>query len=233
VAGAAALTSWVQVASRASGAYGSQWRTDLGILNPGAQAAVVQVRFHKSGGVVQNSVNVAAGQQAILVDVVGQIPSTGSAGLEVVSSQPVVVSSRTYNQVAAGVECFPGGTLGQNYDAFTAARALQQGQVAHLTQLQENAAYRTNIALTNAGAVAAQVAVVLYDGNGTQLGQYTVALAPGERKQEDRPFYTKGGQSSLAAGYARVTVVQGSGIIASASVVDNTTNDPTTMPALR
>jgi len=30
-----------------------------------------------------------------------------------------------------------------------------------------------------------------------------------------------------------VVVTQGSGIIASASVVDNKTNDPTTMPALR
>jgi hypothetical protein len=222
----------VQVASRASGAQGSQWRTDLGILNPGTQAAAVQVRFHASGGVQPSSINVAPGQQAILVDVVGQIPASGSAGLEVVASQPVVVSSRTYNQVATGAACFPGGTLGQNYDAFTSSRALQQGQVAFLTQLVENSAARTNIALTNTGSTAAQVAVVLFDGGGSQLGQYTVNLNPGEYKQENRPFFTKAGLNSLAAGYARLTVVLGSGVIASASVVDNQTNDPTTMPAL-
>lgn len=229
---APAATSWVQVASRISGVQGSEWRTDLGILNPNTQAAAVGVRFHSGGGTKQSSINVAAGQQAILADVVGQIPATGSAGLEVVASHPVVVSSRTYNQVAAGAACFPGGTLGQSYDAFTSGQALQQGQVAYLTQLRENSAARTNIALTNTGATAAQVTVALLDGGGSQLGQYTVNLNPGEYKQENRPFSTKAGQNALATGYARVTVEQGSGIIASASVVDNQTNDPTTMPAL-
>lgn len=227
-----ATRSWVQVASRATGTNQSQWRTDLGVLNPSTQPASVQVRFHKSTGVATNTVSVAPGQQAILVDVVNQIPETGSRALEVVADQPVVVSSRTYNQVAAGAACYPNGTFGQSYDATTTTLALAQGAVAYLPQLQESPAYRTNIALTNTGSTPARVAVTLHNGAGTQIGQYTVDLAAGEYKQENRPFSTKAGQTNLTAGYARLSVTQGTGIIASASVVDNLTNDPTTIPAL-
>jgi trimeric autotransporter adhesin len=229
---AGAAVAWVQVGSHATGANESQWRTDLGVLNPGTEQASVQVRFHKSGGVKSNTVAVAAGQQAILVDVVNQIPETGSAGLEIVADRPVDVSSRTYNQVGAVAACYPNGTFGQSYEAFTPARALGQGAVAYLPQLVENTAYRTNIALTNTGSVAASVVVTLYEGGGTQVGAYAVDLGPGEYKQESRPFNSKAGQASLSAGYAKVTVTQGSGIIASASVVDNLTNDPTTILAI-
>lgn len=231
-ASAATARAWVQVGSHAAGANQSQWRTDLGILNRNAEPASVEVRFHASSGTKANTVAVAAGQQAILVDVVNQIPGSGSAGLEVVSDRAVVVSSRTYNQVGPTSTCYPNGTFGQGYDASTQEAALQAGQSAYLPQLQENKAYRTNIALTNTGTVAAKVTVTLHNGSGTQIGQYTVDLDPGEYKQENKPFFTKAGQTNLPAGYAKVAVTQGGGILASASVVDNLTNDPTTMPAL-
>lgn len=223
---------WLQVASHAAGANQSQWRTDLGILNTDTEPANVQVRFHTAGGVKSSTVSVAPGQQAILVDVVGQIPETGSAALEIVADRPVWASSRTYNLVAGTAPCYPGGTFGQNYDAFLTSSTLETGAIAYLTQLQENSAYRTNIALTNSGSETAKVAVTLFDGTGGQVGQYTVDLNPGQYKQENRPFFSKAGQSNLLAGYARISVTQGAGIIASASVVDNLTNDPTTMPAL-
>lgn len=224
--------SWLQVASHAPGANQSQWRTDLGLLNTDVVDVSVEARFHTSGGVQSTTVQVAPGQQAILADIVGQIPESGSAAMEIRASRPLWVSSRTYNLVAANATCYPGGTLGQSYDAYLAGRTLGTGARAYLTQLQENAQYRTNIALTNSGGDVARVDVTLHDGDGTQIGQYTVDLGPGEYKQENRPFFTRAGQATMAAGYATVTVTEGAGIIASASVVDNLTNDPTTMPAL-
>jgi hypothetical protein len=228
----ASTRSWVQVASHAPGSNQSQWRTDLGVLNTSTQPASVQVRYYKAGGMKSSSVPVAAGQQAILTDVVSQIPESGSAGLEVVADRPVYVSSRTYNQLTSTATCYPNGTFGQNYDAFLSTAALGTGATAYLPQLQENAAYRTNIALTNTGALPATVAVTLVSASGQPLKTYAVNLAPGEYKQENRPFFNKAGQSSMAAGYAIVVVTSGSGVIASASVVDNLTNDPTTMPAI-
>jgi len=41
------------------------------------------------------------------------------------------------------------------------------------------------------------------------------------------------GRDDLAAGCAKVEVIEGSGVIVTASVVDNITNDPTTLVAIR
>jgi hypothetical protein len=233
VASLATTSYWVPVASHAAGASSSQWRTDLGVLNPGDAVANVELRFHAAGGVVSSATSVGAGVQSILADVVGQLGGTGTAALEVLSDQAVVVTSRTYNLVSDTAACSAGGTLGQDYASFAAGEGLAAGQSAWLGQLTENAQYRTNITLTNTGSAAARAIITLYDGSGAQVGSYAVDLAAGEWKQENRPFAAKAGQSSLVRGYAKVTVTAGSGVLAHASVVDNVTNDPTTVPALR
>ncbi|MGD1148668.1 MAG: PKD domain-containing protein, partial [Thermoanaerobaculaceae bacterium] len=85
---------WVPVASHASGLNSSQWRSDLGLLNPGTVTANVQIEFFGSGGMVSNTASVAAGAQSILDDVVGVglLNSSGSGALEVTSSQPLRVT---------------------------------------------------------------------------------------------------------------------------------------------
>jgi hypothetical protein len=56
---------------------------------------------------------------------------------------------------------------------------------------------------------------------------------PGGYAQESRPFWNRASRADLDAAYARVTVTSGAGVLVSASVIDNVTNDPTTMPMLR
>jgi len=65
------------------------------------------------------------------------------------------------------------------------------------------------------------------------IGSCAVELAAGEWKQENRPFATKAGQTAPDHSYAMVTVTAGAGVLAHASVVDNVTNDPTTVRARR
>lgn len=220
---AMASTYWVPVASHDSGSQGSEWRTDLGILNLGTSAASVQMILHTSGQPVTGTDELDPLGEAVYDDIVGQLGVSGTAALEIRSSQPLHVTSRTYNQTASG-------TFGQDYDGVEEGEGAFAGQEIFLPQLTENAAYRTNISVTNTGTTPGAVLVELFDGSGTKLGDYTVTLSPGERKQGNRPFFNKAGQSNLASGYARVTVTTGSGILASASVIDNTTNDPTTVP---
>ncbi|NWG00053.1 MAG: hypothetical protein HXY19_03795, partial [Thermoanaerobaculaceae bacterium] len=123
--------------------------------------------------------------------------------------------------------------LGQNLDAVTASEGLAAGQVAMLPQLTENSQYRTNISLTNAGASAASVKVELFDGSGAKVGEYTESLNAGQFKQKVQPFKNVANQTNLSRGYAKVTVVSGSGVVAVASVIDNVTNDPTTIRMVR
>ncbi len=229
VDGAGATTSWVLVGSHANGANDSRWRTDLGILNVSSGQATVTVRVHAPGGVLEASFTVGSGDQSILTDVVGMVSFSGSAAIEVVSDRPVVVSSRTYNQVAAGQPCFANGTLGQGLDGYPAGSGLSAGQSAWLTELTENAAYRTNISLTNTGDTSATVTVRLFNAEGAEVASFVVTLAPGEWKQDNRSFYARAGLTDVGAGYARVTVESGSGVLAIGSVVNNVTNDPTTI----
>jgi hypothetical protein len=226
-------TSWFLVASHANGAKGSRWRSDLGLLNRGFGIANVEVRLHAGGTVHSSSLEVGGGDQLILVDVIGQIPFTGSGALEVVSDQPLFTSSRTYNQISSGAECLPSGTLGQNLDSHAAGGGLANGETAWLTQLTENEAFRTNIAATNTGSGTAIVRTTLYGPGGDALATFDINVPEGEWRQQNRPLFTKAGRDDLAAASAKVEVIQGSGVIVSASVVDNITNDPTTLVATR
>jgi hypothetical protein len=220
---APSLSVWLPVAIHAGGLNGSQWRSDVGILNPTSVTANIVVVLHTASGPRTSSAYVPPGGQAILTDVVNQLGYTGSGALEVQSDQPVVVTSRTYDQSA-------NGTLGQDYGSYSSASALGTGQSAWLPQLTENAAYRTNILLANTGTQAATVNVTLLDATGKALTTYSVTLSPGDSQQATQPFKNKANQTSMDRGYAKVTVTSGAGVIAFASVIDNTTNDPTTIP---
>ena len=230
-AGLESAATWVPVASRASGAKGSLWRTDLGLLNPSTLAAGITLRFRSGGKVVVNTETVAANSQSILTDVVGKLPASGTGSLEVTGDRGVVVTSRTYNLIAGTAACFPLGTLGQSYPAVEPYAGLAAGETAWLVGLVETPAFRTNITLTNTGPSPATATVTLFGGTGASLGGYTVTLAAGELKQSNQPFAAIGKQSNLTAGYARVAVTSGSGVVALASVIDNLTNDPTTVAA--
>lgn len=216
---------WAAVASHAAGAGTSQWRSDIGVLNLSGAAATLTIKIHVGAAVAaQGQASVPAGAQAIFVDILGpqQLDLNGSGAVEVVSTGPVIVTSRTYNQAASG-------TFGQSYDGYTAAAGLGTGSTSYLPQLVENASYRTNIGLTNLGTATASVRVTLFNASGSSLTSYTVSLLPGEFKQETRPFNKKAGQTNMGAGYAKIEVLSGSGIIAYASLIDAVTNDPTTI----
>lgn len=81
--------------------------------------------------------------------------------------------------------------------------------------------------MTNTGVTPASVTVLLYDGAGNELGQYSYTVNPGEWKQE-RAFERRG-FSDVARAQAKVQVNSGSGVVAYASVVDNNTGDATTV----
>jgi hypothetical protein len=222
---------WVPVASHSGGLNNSQWRTDLGLLNTNSVTANVKIEFYGSGGVVSNTTYIPAGVQWMLTDVVGvgELGTSGSGALEILSDQPVRIMSRTYNLVSAGATCYPNGTQGQDYPAFAATDGFSGGQVGYLTGLTENSSRRCNIGVVNTGSTVATVLVELFNGAGAKLTGYTVSLAAGQWAQETQPFYNKAGQTAMDRGYAKITVQTGSGVLAFASIVDNITNDPTTV----
>ena len=218
-----ATDAWVGVASHGPGANGSQWRSDLGVLNLNAVAANVEVRLHTPGGVVASGTVVLAGGQGVLTDVVGQLGFSGSAALEVASDQPVVVTSRTYDASASG-------TYGQDVRVVRFGGVARDGRVGvAAAACGERGVSDEHLAHEHGCGTGGGHGRRCTTGWGRTSASYGVALQPGAWAQENRPFFTKARQSAMDRGYAMVTVGSGTGIVATASVIDNVTNDPTTI----
>ncbi len=195
----------------------------------------MELVLHAGSGPQSSATFVMSNSQSILVDAVGQVGGGGSGALEVRATMPARVSSRTHNPNVAGVACYPNATLGQNLDAFTTQQGLGTGEVAYLPQLSENPASRCDISLTNTGVANALVRVELFDGSGTKLGEYTESLTPGQFKQKARPFFNNASpqQTNMVLGFAKIAVLSGNGVLAYASVIDNVTQNPTTVKLQR
>ena len=229
-AGAVSCTSpyvyWTEVAGHAPGNAGSQWRTDLVARNLVSTNASLRFVLHTPNGNFESTGSVPANGQTAFEDVVATItPNNVIGSLEVCSDQPLLVRSRIYNQSTEG-------TFGQNYDGQVADVGFKEGQTISLVGLRQKAgAFRSNIILTNAGKTEAELSVQLFDATGKSLHTYSVKLAAGAALIDTEPFANRAGLPDVNWGFATVTVVKGSNVWASGSMVDMKTNDPITITA--
>lgn len=217
---------WVPEVTHAPGLHQSQWRSDAALLNAGDETASATLRFFGEGGPMTQRENVAPGVLRVLDDVVDAFGASGSGVLEISSTQPLAVSSRTYNVSTEG-------TFGQSYSGVNADGALHEGESGFLLGLAENSDFRTNIGFANFGGNQAFVRLQLMTGSGEIVASYSFTLESGTWYLEVRPFKTEAGLTDLDHGYARVTLDSGEAVVVLASVVDNRTNDPTTVALVR
>jgi hypothetical protein len=75
--------------------------------------------------------------------------------------------------------------------------------------------------------------VHLRDAEGSLLESVQRTIEGGNRVQLQEPFDRIAGRTDIDAGYAVVEILTGDGLVAYASVIDNRTNDPTTVPMVR
>ncbi len=229
--GACAHSYWVPIAARLAGQGGSNWRTDLGLLSTGSGSATIEVRLYTGSGTLTRSTSLPGGATTILRDVVDWLSAgySGAGAVQVCSSGALEVMARIYTREASGK------TLGQAFVGVSGSETLSSGQTAVLPMLTQNGnagaigTYRTNIGVVNGGSSSATVKITLHDNNGNQVGgALTRTYASGEVHQYSAPF-ASAGRNNIDAGYAQVTVTSGSGVYAYGSVLDNGSNDPTTI----
>lgn len=221
--------TWVEAVINLNTSGGDRWRSDVAVFNAGTAPATINFRVYLDGGGTVEATSqtpVPAGGQGYFVDLVGQLQRSDKGSLEVWSSQPLVVTSRTYNDKGTA------GTYGQFYDGYASSQGLAANQVGVIPQLRQDATFRSNISATNTGTAPASVTLTLHLANGTQVWSDTRTIQPGRFYQWVRPFQTAG-QTNLVSGFARIRVNTGSGVIASGSVIDSRTGDPFTIPAKR
>lgn len=218
----------VPAAASTSGAHGTLWRTDLGVL-PVGPATAVTVEFLPSDGSspVSSTVPFAGSGLLVLDDVVAALGATGSGALELDADHAILAVSRTYNQT-------PEGTFGQ----LVVAHDPWGGGVmtGSAVGVESSPAYRTNVGMFNAStSTTVDVLVRLVAGDGTLLGSRSFRLVPRRHFQVNNLFSVLGvaDQSDCRVDFI-VSSSHGPAFIdAYASVVDNRTGDPTYIPAVQ
>lgn len=184
--GNGARTAWLPVVGKVAGAAGTNFVTDMRIVNDGGAVANVTLDFYPQSGTGNTApsatkiVSVAPGEQKVLNDVMQATlgVASGLGGVKVTSDQNVLVTARVINDLRAENK----GTAGFAYDADEAGET--GGTLAFLTQ---NADYRTNIGYFNPSASPVTATFVARRADGSVLGTSTVTI-PGYAMLQQAAF---------------------------------------------
>jgi hypothetical protein len=228
-AGAVACTStyvyWTEIAGHTPGASGSQWRTDLVARNLESSTANVRFVLHQTSGNLEKTGTIPGNSQRAFEDITASLSATNNGSLEICSDRPLLVLNRIFNQSE-------NGTFGQNFDGRVADLGYSAGQTVSLIGLrQKTDAYRTNLVVTNGGKTEAEVAIILFDSSGQSVHAYNLKIPAGGAVLDTEPFRNRANSPDVDWGFATVTVLKGTNVITSGSMIDMKTNDPTTIPA--
>lgn len=213
------------------GAGGTRWRTDLGAVNRSGTAAALTLTYYSSAAPVVRSTSLIHGAaqewKDVLTSLFGLAGAAQSSGVvHLVSTMPLAVSARTYNQTTTG-------TYGQSYPGLRPADAITPERPGVLPQLRKSAAFRTNIGVVNLGSATASARVTLYNAAGGKVGSTKSLTAEAGRWVQQYDIFADVGAGSQEVAYAVVEVLTAGGRMwAYASLIDVATGDPTTIPVL-
>jgi PKD repeat protein len=211
----------VSAVAQTAGIGNTLWRTELSVLNAGAQPANITFIFIPSAGgtVVTRSLFLGSRQSKTyanaLVDLFG-IPS-GAGALTIEANADLRVTSRTFTTGATG-------TYGQAVpDVFP--ETLER--TSYITGIAANDAFRTNIGFVNRDAAPVNATLTLLNKLGNTVGTKSVTIAANSYQQASLNSYfpaVDGGAYEVLT--MRIVAASQNAISAFGSVVDNRTQDP-------
>lgn len=220
----------VPAVAHLEGFFGAQWRSELGLVNAEARATKVELVFASADTTIRRSATLAGGQTVawddVLVTLFGVNAQTRASGVvQIAADGRVAVAARTYSRGATG-------TFGQEFPALALGDGVGAGQVGIVPLVRKSAEFRSNLGLVALADHDCVVRVTLVDSDGTTLGQRDVEVKAGRWTQLDDVF-AKLGSPARDQAYVRIeALTAGTRAWAYASVIDNRTNDPTTVPVV-
>lgn len=204
---------------KAGGLNGTNYVSDLVVLNGGSVSTTVTVSFVPAG-LTPRDYPLGAGASLTIRDVVASAFGVGQAVGAVIltADQPLVVRGRTYNTASSG-------TFGVALPVVEESRFLSPGYMADSLWIsqdpQGDRGYRTNIAVVFPDPTGGSATVTLYDAAGAKQGQQDFSLAAAGLQQIGVGAIVPGG---LVLGRAEIQVTSGRAA-GYAVVVDNVTGD--------
>jgi uncharacterized repeat protein (TIGR01451 family) len=208
----------------------ASWRSDVRVFNGGTSPQTATLTFYPFGNGASSTktITVAPGEVAALDDLLhatfGVTNAGGTLHVTTTANAPLVVSARTFDQTA-------NGTLGQFIAAVTPADTIGTGDRAlQLVQIEDSVRYRTNFGIVETTGKAATAEVSIFLPDSKVQPKALVSLAPFESKQF--PIISSLGLGNTYNARISVKVIDGDGrVTAYGSVIDQTTQAPTYVPA--
>ena len=226
--GAVGGGAWLLPSSARAPGVGAFWTTDLTLRNTGTAAMLATVKFLGHSGDGRNGpeveVPLAAGETRTFADVLGSLFALeGDYG-------PIRVSPSEAGLVVQGQTFTPGGggTYGQSVPAVPAA-GLIGATPRSIVGVRQDALFRTNLMLANAGETQIGVDVALYAASGgAPLATRRVPVGPLGFAQLN-VLNELGIDGIAGAAFVLSTPSPGGAFAAYASVIDRATGDPRTL----
>jgi sugar lactone lactonase YvrE len=217
--------------ARVRGAGSSFWSSDLTLHNGSTSVVTATLRFLASGGdrsaAPSTSVALGPDQAVTISDVLSSAfgVSEGFGALDVSApTELLAVRSRTSTRGAFG-------TVGDGIPGVPRDALFSGSAAPLLTGLREDEAFRSNLVLVNGAPVPITLVARASDDAGGVLGERTYVLPPFGMLQDFRFLRSAelGGAPRPSASVAVTSATPGSAFTILAAVIDNLSNDPTTV----
>ena len=203
---------------------GSQWRTDLVARNLESSTASLRFVLHQASGDLEAAGTVDGNSQKAFEDLTATMSARNIGALEICSDRPLLVATRIFNQAE-------NGTTARATTAAWPTSATPRARPSALSACARRPTRSVRLVVTNGGETEATVTINLFDSSGKSLTAYSLTVKAGTGLQDIEPFKNRANAPDVDWGFATVTVVKGTNIISSASMIDMKTNDPTTIQA--
>lgn len=224
--GDGARTAWLPVIGKVAGQAGTNFVTDMRIINNGSAVANVTLDFFaqnpagNAAPTTTKNITVAPGEAKVLDDVVGGTlgVTSGLGGIKITSDQNVLTSARVINDLRAENK----GTAGFAADAQETA-----GTSGTMSFLSSNASFRTNIGYFNPSSSTVTVTFVARRASdGAVLGTNNHAI-PGFAMSHQAAFalISNVPEADRTQNDFYVTWTSSAPLFVYSSVTDNTTGD--------
>jgi 6-phosphogluconolactonase len=216
--------------ARAEGLNGAFYTTDVTASNVTSFSASLTFKFlgNNTDGTAgdERTFALAAGRTQIFSDILRSVfGRTSDYGA-------ISVSSDSLGLAVLGQTSTPGfgGTFGQSVPIAISTELIAKGAPRSIVAIREDAAFRTNLILSNGTAAPLDVDLNLVAENGTALGSKRINLPPLGMTQVTRVVRDLGVAADVTgARLVLSTNTSGGAFAAYASVIDNVTNDPRTL----
>lgn len=216
---------YIPAAANASGAYGTNWKTDLVLNNQNIYSVQANLFFLESGKDNRNAnpvnITIQAKESLKILDVVKNVFGRENAfgAIKIESNSEIIVTSRTYTSSNGE------GSYGQFIEAILENNSISAVETAILIQLEENSNFRANVGILNIIGQDITIKMELYKENGEYLGNIVNILMPYEHIQINNIFREVTNED-VDNGYIKIYTTTPKGkFISYASVVDNRTGD--------